>query len=145
MSGKCHRRNRHRGHRGSGLPSFFEGRSSLLDRSHRGSPAANPPGVPSLDEEVHFDDKIFREIKDYVMEAEREERVQAGNPSLYMLAPDVRWSEGASSSEGTAFLTSGAPPTDPNSRYIWEDWVFGLSNKMLGFISSEFRLGNSAC
>ena len=61
-----------------------------------------------------------------------------------MLAPDVRWSEGASSSEGTTLLTSGAPPTDPNSRYIWEDWVFGLSNKMLGFISSEFRLGNSA-
>ena len=46
-----------------------------MDRSHRGSPVANLPGVPSLDEEVHFDDKIFREIKDYMMEAEREERV----------------------------------------------------------------------
>ena len=75
MSGRGHRRNRHRGRRGGGLPSFFEGRPSLLDRSRRGSPAANPPGVPSSDEEVHFDDEIFREIEDYAMEAEREDNV----------------------------------------------------------------------
>ena len=33
MFGRSDRRNRHRGCRGGGLPSFFEGRSSLLDRS----------------------------------------------------------------------------------------------------------------
>ena len=67
--------NRYQGHRGGGLPSFFEGRSSLLDRSRKGPPAANPPGQPSLDEEVHSNDEIFREIEDYAMEAEREDCV----------------------------------------------------------------------
>ena len=44
--------------------------SSPLDRSCRGLPAANPPVVPSSDEEVRFDDEIFREIEDYTMEEE---------------------------------------------------------------------------
>ena len=82
MSGRGHRQNRHRGCRGGGLPSFFEGRPSLLDRSHRVPLAANLPGASSLDEEVHSDEEIFREIKDYTTEAEREECIQAGNPPL---------------------------------------------------------------
>ena len=68
MSGRGHRQNRHRGHRGGGLPSFIEGRPSLLDRSHKVPLTTNPPKLPSSDEEVHFDDEIFREIEDYVME-----------------------------------------------------------------------------
>ena len=96
MSSKGHKRNRHRGCEGGGLPLFFKGRSSFLGRSRRGPPAANPPGVPSSDEEVHSDDEIFWEIKDYAVEAKREEHVQAGNPHLYVLASDVWWSEGAS-------------------------------------------------
>ena len=67
--------NSHRGHQGGDLPLFFEGRSFLLDRSRRGSPAANPSRAHSSDEEVHSDDEIFREIKDYAMEAEREDSV----------------------------------------------------------------------
>ena len=51
-----------------------------MGRSRRRPPAANPPGAPSLNEEVHFDDEIFREIEDYAIEAEREDRVQAGDP-----------------------------------------------------------------
>ena len=31
----------------------------------------------------------FREIEDYVVEADREDRVQAGNLSLYVLTSDV--------------------------------------------------------
>ena len=72
MSGISHKRNCHRRHRGDGLPSFFKGRPSLLDRSRRGPHTTNPPRAPSSDEEVHFDDEIFREIKDYAMEAERD-------------------------------------------------------------------------
>ena len=53
-----------------------------MDRSRIGLPAANPPIEPSSDEEVHSDDKIFREIKDYAME---EERVQAGDPTYTCL------------------------------------------------------------
>ena len=86
-----------------------------MDRSHRGPPAANPPRAPSSDEKVHFDDEICREIEDYAMEAKKEERVQAGNPLLNVLALDVRWSEGTSSSEGAEPSTSGAPSMDPNS------------------------------
>ena len=41
---------------------------------------ANPPSAPSSEEEVHSNDEIFREIEDYAMEAEREERVQASDP-----------------------------------------------------------------
>ena len=67
--------NRHQGHRGGGLPSFFEGRSSFFDRSRRGPLAANPLGAPSFDEKVHSDDEIFREIEDYAVEAEMEDRV----------------------------------------------------------------------
>ena len=74
MSGRGHRRNRHQRCRGSGLSSFFEGRPSPLDRPHRGPPTANPPRVPSLDEEVHSDDKIFREIE--------EERVRVAIPPI---------------------------------------------------------------
>ena len=83
MSGRGHRRNHHRGRRGGGLSSFFEGRSSFLDRSRRRPLAAKPPGTPSSNEEVHSNDEIFREIEDYAIEAEREDRVQAGDP-LYM-------------------------------------------------------------
>ena len=61
-----------------------------------------------------------------------------------MLASNVRWSEGVSSSEGAEPSTSGAPSADPNSRYIYEDWVSDLSNKKLDFISRNFRVGNSA-
>ena len=81
MSGKGHKQNCHQGRRGGGLLSFFKGRPSLLDRSRRGLPTANL----SLDEKVHSDDEIFREIEDYVMEAEREVRVQAGDPSYMCL------------------------------------------------------------
>ena len=48
-----------------------------MDMSRKRLPTANPPVAPSLDEEVHSHDKIFREIKDYAME---EEQVQAGDP-----------------------------------------------------------------
>ena len=75
MSSRGHRLNRHRGRRGGGLPSFFEGRNSVLDRSRRGSHAANPPGALSSDEKVYSDDEIFRKIEDYAMEAKREERI----------------------------------------------------------------------
>ena len=112
-----------------------------MDRSGRGPPATNPPSAPSSDGEVHSDDEIFREIEDYTMEAEKE-RVQAGDPPVYVLASNDWWSEGASSLGGTEPSTNGASPADPNSRDIYKDWVYGLSNKKLGFISREFRLGN---
>ena len=80
MSGRSHRHNRHRGHQGGGLPSFFEGRSFPLDRSRRGLLAANPPNVLPSDKEVYFDDEIFREIEDYAVEAKREDNVQASDP-----------------------------------------------------------------
>ena len=41
-----------------------------MDKSHRGSLAANLPKVPSLGEDVHSDNDIFREIEDYAMEEE---------------------------------------------------------------------------
>ena len=75
MFGRGHRCNRHRGRRASVLPSSFEERSSLLDRSCRGPPATNSPGAPSSNEEVHSDDEIFREIEDYAIEVERKDRV----------------------------------------------------------------------
>ena len=81
-----------------------------MDRSRRGPSIANPPGAPSSNEEVHSDDEIFSEIEDYAMEVEREERVQTGNPLLYVLASNIWWSEGASSSGGTKPSTNGAPP-----------------------------------
>ena len=52
-------------------------------------PTASPPRVPSSDEEVHSDDKIFHEIEDYAVEVEREDHVQAGDPLLFVLALDV--------------------------------------------------------
>ena len=70
MSGRGHKRNPHRKHRGSSLPLFFEMRPSPLDRFCRGLPTANPPIAPSSDEEVHSDDEIFREVKDYAIEEE---------------------------------------------------------------------------
>ena len=36
---------------------------------------ANPPGAPSSDEAVHSDDEIFREIENYAIKAEKEDRV----------------------------------------------------------------------
>ena len=60
-----------------------------MGRSHKGPPAASPPSVPSLDEEVHSDDEIFREIEDYAMEAETEDRVQTRDPPLYVLTSVV--------------------------------------------------------
>ena len=48
-----------------------------MDRSHRGHSTANCCKVPFSDEEVHSDDKIFREIEEYVTE---DERVQIGDP-----------------------------------------------------------------
>ena len=33
---------------------------------------------------------------------------------------------------------------DSDSQYICEDWISGLSNKKLGFISREYRLGHLA-
>ena len=70
---------------------------------------ANPPGVPSSYEEVYSNNEIFREIEEYTAEAEREEQIQAGDPLFYVLASDVWWSKGASSSGGTGPSTSGAP------------------------------------
>ena len=46
-----------------------------MDSSRRGPSIANPLGVPSWDEEVHFDDEILKDIEDYAREAEREECV----------------------------------------------------------------------
>ena len=40
-----------------------------------GPPTASPLGVPSSDEEVHSDDEIFCQIKDYAVEVEREDYV----------------------------------------------------------------------
>ena len=57
-----------------------------MDKSGRGPLAANTPGVPFSDEEVHSDDKIFREIEDYTVEAKREDRVKSGDPPLYVLS-----------------------------------------------------------
>ena len=54
-----------------------------MGRSRRRPPVANPPGAPSLNEEVHSDDEIFREIEDYKMEAKMEDRVHTNDP-LYM-------------------------------------------------------------
>ena len=82
-----------------------------MDRSRRGLPTTNLPIVPSSDDEVHSNDEIFREIEDYKMD---EERIQAGDPPLYVLAPDVWWSEEASSSGGAEPSTSRALPADPN-------------------------------
>ena len=78
------------------------------------------PNVPSSDEEVHSDDKIFHEIEDYAVEAEREDHVHAGDPPLYVLILDVRWSEGASSSGGVGPSTSWAPPADSGFQYVCE-------------------------
>ena len=78
------------------------------------------------------------------MEVKREKEVQAGDFPLYVLALDVQWSERASSSGGAKTSTIGALSTNPNSRYICKDWVSSLLSKKLGFISREFRLGNSA-
>ena len=103
-----------------------------MDRSRRGSPAANPLRVPSSGEEVHSDDEIFREIEDFEME---EEQVQVGDSPLYVHTSNVLWSRGASSSLRVEPSTSGALVADPNLQYICEDWFFGLSNKKLGFIS----------
>ena len=81
----------------------------------RGPSATNPPRAPSSDEEVHSDDEIFREIEDYAIEAEGEDHVQVWDPPLYVLTPDVRWYEGASSFGGAGPTTSGAPPADFDS------------------------------
>ena len=77
MSSRGHNLNHHRVHQGGGLPLFLKGRPFLLDRSRMGPLAANPPRVPSLDEEVHSDDEISREIENYEME---EEQVHARDP-----------------------------------------------------------------
>ena len=77
------------------------------------------------------------------MEVKKEERL-CGRSPLYVLASNIRWSEGVSSSGGAKASTSRAPPTGLDWRYICEDWVSSLSNKKLGFISCEFRLGNLA-
>ena len=53
--------------------------------SRRGPLAANLPGAPSSDEEVHSDDEIFREIEDYAMEVEIDECVHGGNPPYMCL------------------------------------------------------------
>ena len=53
-----------------------------MDRSRRGFPTANPPVAHSLNEEVFFDDEIFKEIEDYTME---EERVQTNDPTYLCL------------------------------------------------------------
>ena len=57
-----------------------------------------------------------------------------------MLTSDVRWSEGASSFGRGGPSTSRASPVDSDSRYICEDWISGLSNKKLGFITHEYML-----
>ena len=57
-----------------------------------------------------------------------------------MLASDVQWFKGASSSGGAGPSTSGAPPMDSDFQYVCEDWVFGLSTKKLGFVSWEYKL-----
>ena len=144
MSSRFHKHNRHQGHRAGGLPSFFEGRLSLLGRSRRGPPTTNPPNVPSLDEEVHSDNEIFREIEDYAIEAEREDRVQARDPPLYMLTLDASWSEGESSSRGVRPSTSGAPPINSNSQYIYKDWISSFSNKKLTLCPFSFLQTSTA-
>ena len=75
MSGRGHKCNHHQGHRGGGLPLFFEGWSFFLGLSRRGPPTASPPSMPSSNEEVHFDNEIFCEIENYAVEVEREYHV----------------------------------------------------------------------
>ena len=50
-----------------------------------------------------------------------EERVQAGNSSLYVRTLDIRWSEGVNLSRDAEPSTSGVTIVDPNSQYICED------------------------
>ena len=57
----------------------------------------------------------------YTVEAKKEDRVQAANPLFYVLASDVWWSEGASSSGGVGPSTSGALPVDAGFQYVCED------------------------
>ena len=137
--------NRYQGSQGGGLPSFFEGQSSLLGRSRREPLAANPLHASSSDEKAHSNDEIFWEIEDYAIEAEMEDRVRASDPPFYVLTLDVWWSEGASSFDGAGPSTSGAPPADFDFQYTYEDWLSGLSTKKLGFISCEYRLEHLAC
>ena len=91
--------------------------------------------MPYSDKEVHSYDEIFCELEDCVVLFEREDHVQTGDPPLFVLASDVWWFEGASSSSGVGPSTSRAPPTDSDSQYVCEDWVSRFSTKKLGFIS----------
>ena len=49
----------------------------------QGTPCDQSFWCPFSDEEVNSNDEIIREIEDYVMDAEKEDRVQAGD-SLYI-------------------------------------------------------------
>ena len=86
-----------------------------MGRSRRGPPAANPLSMPSSNKEVHFDGEVFQKIENYIVEVEKEDHVQAGNPPLYMLASDVEWFEGVSLSGGVGPSTNRALPTDSDS------------------------------
>ena len=102
-----------------------------MGRSRRGAPTASPSSVPSSDEEVHSDDEIFREIEDYAVEAEREDHVQVGYPPLYMLASDVRWSEGASSAGAELHPWTLTPNMFVRTRYLGfllRNWDSSLVN-----------------
>ena len=123
MSGRGHRQNHHGGCQGEGLPSFFEERPSPLDKSRKGLLAANPLIAPSSDKEVHFDDEIFKEIKDYMME---EEWVQASDPPYICLH---RTSSGRSER-----VHPGAPSLQPVEPYL-RTLTYGISIRTGSLVS----------
>ena len=99
----------------------------------------NPPTLPS-NEEVQYDDEVFREIEDYFEDAEKGEPIQVGDLPQYVLSSRA-WL-GASLFGGAGPLTSRESPADAGFQYACKDWVFRLSAKKLRFISREYRLGH---
>ena len=88
MSGRGHKRNRRRGHWGSGQPPFFfDGRHCSFSEHHRRETLSiNLPPMLSSNEEAQYDDEVFCEIEDYFKEAKRGEPVQVGDPPQYVLS-----------------------------------------------------------
>ena len=74
----------------------------------------NPPTLSS-NEEVHSDEEVFHEIKDYLDEAEKGTPVQVGDPLQYVLSLHA-WL-GVSSSGGAGTSTSGVLLANANAQY----------------------------
>ena len=85
MSGIGHGRNRRWGRKGGGRPSFFDGKHSSFGEGHRTKTLSVNPLTTSSNEEVQYDDEVFRKIEDYFDEAKRGEPVQVGDPPQYVL------------------------------------------------------------